>query len=94
VKPDTLPTMRISRAKFAWMVLSIGLVAVAPAHSAVAQQVMREQDIVNLRLGQRVHVDDGSCPAGQVKEVSGAKMLATGVVGTRKCVPRLGPKTK
>jgi len=94
VKPDSLPTMRISRAKFAWMVLSIGLVAVAPAHSAVAQQVMREQDIVNLRLGQRIHVDDGTCPAGQVKEVSGAKMLAAGVVWTRKCVPRLGPKTK
>jgi hypothetical protein len=94
VKPDTLPTMRISRAKFAWTVLSVGLVAVATAHSAVAQQVMREQDIVNLRLGQRIHVDDGSCPAGQVKEVSGAKMLATGVVRMRKCVPRLGPKSK
>jgi hypothetical protein len=89
--------MRISRIKLAWIVLAVlafALAVVAPAHNALAQQVMREQDIVNLRLGQRVHVDDGSCPAGQVKEVSGAKMLATGVVGTRKCVPRLGPKTK
>ncbi len=58
------------------------------------QQVSREQDIGSLRLGQRVHVDDGTCPAGQIKEVSGAKMMATGVVGVRKCVPRLGPKTK
>jgi len=62
-----------------------------PAH---AQYVGREQDIVNLRLGQRVLVDDGTCPAGQVKEVSGSKMTATGVVPARKCVPRLGPKKK
>ena len=54
----------------------------------------REQDIVNLRLGQRIKVDDGTCPAGQIKEVSGAKMVATGVVHTRKCIPRLGPKIK
>ena len=32
-----------------------------------------------MRLGQRVLVDDGSCPAGQIKEVSGAKMTAGGV---------------
>lgn len=60
-----------------------------PAH---AQYVGREQDIVGLRLGQRVLVDDGTCPAGEVKEVSGAKMTATGVLASRKCVPRLGPK--
>ena len=39
---------------------------------AMAEQVSREQDIVDLRLGQRILVDDGSCPAGQIKEVSGA----------------------
>jgi len=62
------------------------------ASSALAQQaVMREQDIVDLRLGQRVLVDDGSCPAGQIKEVSGSQMTASGIVRTRKCVPRLGP---
>jgi hypothetical protein len=59
---------------------------------AAADQVSREQDIVDLRLGQRVLVDDGSCPAGQIKEVSGAKMLTTGVVRTGRCVPRLGAK--
>jgi hypothetical protein len=64
------------------------------APAASAQQVAREQDIVNLRLGQRVKVDDGTCPAGQIKEVSGAKMIAAGVVHTRKCIPRLGPKIK
>jgi len=59
---------------------------------AVADQVSREKDIVNLRLGQRVLVDDGSCPAGQIKEVSGSQMTAAGVVATRKCIPRLGTR--
>lgn len=63
--------------------------------TALAQgYVGREQDIANLRLGQRVLVDDGTCPAGQVKEVSGAKMTSTGVVPARKCIPRIAPKKK
>jgi hypothetical protein len=74
------------------LLLGASLFALAP--DARAQQVAREQDIVNLRLGQRIKVDDGTCPAGQIKEVSGAKMVATGVVHTRKCIPRLGPKIK
>ena len=63
---------------------------------ARAQQtiVSREQDIVDLRLGQRVMVDDGSCPAGQIKEVQGSQMTTSGVLRTRKCVPRLGPKSR
>lgn len=60
--------------------------------TALAQTVSREQDIGDLRLGQRVMVDDGSCPAGQIKEVQGAQMTASGVLRTRKCVPRLGTK--
>jgi hypothetical protein len=61
---------------------------------ASAQQVSREQDIVDLRLGQRVMVDDGSCPAGQIKEISGSTMTANGVVRIRKCIPRLGSKKR
>ena len=68
------------------------LLAFVPA--AIAEQVSREQDIVELRLGQRVLVDDGSCPAGQIKEVAGAQMTTTGIVRTRKCIPRLGVKKK
>jgi hypothetical protein len=64
------------------------------ATPASAQLVSREQDIVDLRLGQRIMVDDGSCPAGQIKEVSGARMTATGVTRTAKCIPRLGPKKR
>jgi hypothetical protein len=74
--------------------LIIGALIVALPPNALAQQVSREHDIANLRLGQRVKIDDGTCPAGQIKEVSGAKMLATGIVHTRKCIPRLGPKIK
>ena len=66
----------------------------ALADGARAEIVSREQDIVDLRLGQRVIVDDGSCPAGQIKEVQGSQMTTSGVVRTRKCVPRLGPKTR
>ena len=69
-------------------------VLLAFATPAAAEQVAREQDIIELRLGQRVLVDDGSCPAGQIKEVSGATMAATGLVRVRKCVPRLGVKKK
>ena len=66
----------------------------ALADGARAEIVSREQDIVDLRLGQRVMVDDGSCPAGQIKEVQGAQMTTSGVQRTRKCVPRLGPKSR
>jgi hypothetical protein len=59
---------------------------------ASAQQVAREQDIGDLRLGQRVMVDDGSCPAGQIKEVTGVKLTTSGVARARKCVPRMGTK--
>ena len=74
--------------------LVIGALALVTPAQAQQQHVGREQDIVGLRLGQRVMVDDGTCPAGQVKDVSGAKMTSTGVLPARKCVPRLGPKTK
>jgi hypothetical protein len=61
---------------------------------ALAQHPSREQDIGELRLGQRVKVDDGTCPAGQIKEISGTRMTSGGVVRSRKCIPRLGSKQK
>ena len=73
------------------LVLTIGTLIIATV-AASASQVSREADIVNLRLGERVLVDDGSCPAGQIKEIAGAKLGPTGVVRARKCVPRTGPK--
>ena len=70
----------------------LALCTLAP--SAMAQQVAREQDIVNLRLGQRILVDDGSCPTGQIKEVAGSQMTTAGVLAVRKCIPRLGTKPR
>jgi hypothetical protein len=70
------------------------LISVALVSTAHTGTVGREQDIVDLKLGQRVLVDDGTCPAGQVKEVRGAKMTDKGVSRTSSCVPRHGPKSK
>ncbi|MCK1734973.1 hypothetical protein IVA79_13600 [Bradyrhizobium sp. 138] len=70
------------------------LISLSLASTARAATIGREQDIVDLKLGQRVLVDDGTCPAGQVKEVRGAKMTNKGVSRTSSCVPRHGPKTK
>jgi hypothetical protein len=64
------------------------------AMPAFAEQVSRERDIIELRLGQRILVDDGSCPAGQIKEVAGSQLTGNGVVRTRKCIPRLGSKKR
>ena len=74
------------------MLAGLGLMAlVVPAP---AQQVSHEQDIGELRLGQRIKVDDGTCPAGQIKEISGTRMTSTGIVRSQKCIPRLGPKQR
>jgi hypothetical protein len=69
-----------------------GYALIALVTSAMADQVSREQDITDLRLGQRILVDDGSCPAGQIKEVSGARMTASGILRARQCVPRQGKR--
>jgi hypothetical protein len=80
-------TIRISQS-FLIAVLASAALSVP----ASAEQVAREQDIADLRLGQRILVDDGSCPAGQIKEVMGSQMTTNGVVRTRRCIPRLGSK--
>lgn len=72
--------------------LLLGALAIASlTDPAAAQQqtVTREQDITELRLGQKVLVDDGSCPTGQILEITGANLTAEGLVRTRQCVPRV-----
>ena len=83
-------TTKLSRS----LAVPAGLALLLLASAAHAQVVSREQDIADVRLGQRVLVDDGSCPTGQIKEVQGAQMTTSGVLRTRKCVPRLGPRTR
>lgn len=64
---------------------------VAAALSLLAITILtREPD--DLRLGQRVYVDDGTCPAGQIKEVAGANLTASGIVRARQCVARTSVK--
>ena len=79
--------------RFLFLLLG-GFALLALVRPAMADQVSREQDIIDLRLGQRILVDDGSCPAGQIKEVSGTTMTAAGIVAARNCVPRVGPKKR
>ena len=69
-----------------------GLVLLSLSAPAAAQQYSREQDVPELRLGQRIYVDDGSCPTGQIKEITGTNLTTAGVTRAKKCVPRLGAK--
>jgi hypothetical protein len=84
--------MKISRINRLSILVLAGAAVVLSAPSAGAEQVAREQDIVNLRLGQHIMVDDGSCPAGQIKEVSGAKLTPNGILRAVKCIPRPGSR--
>lgn len=73
--------------------LLLGAIAsVALIGAARADIVGRESDITELRLGQKIYVDDGSCPAGQIKEVSGMRLTAAGVERSKKCVDRKGKR--
>jgi hypothetical protein len=76
------------------LALPAGLALWLLTSPALAQVFSREQEVIDLRLGQRVLVDDGSCPAGQIKEVMGSQMTDTGVLRTRKCIQRLGTKKR
>jgi hypothetical protein len=84
MKAVTAPALALPASLILWLLAS----------PAAADTVMTERNIVDLRLGQRILVDDGTCPAGQIKEVLGAQMTGSGVVRTRKCIPRLGTKQK
>ncbi|WP_024577456.1 MULTISPECIES: DUF6719 family protein [unclassified Afipia] len=68
------------------------ITSVALIGAVRADIVGREIDITDLRLGQKIYVDDGSCPAGQIKEVSGMRLTAAGVERSKKCVDRKGKR--
>jgi hypothetical protein len=59
---------------------------------AQTQTLSREPAMGALKPGQRVLVDDGSCPAGQIKEVIGGDHWKAGGKATverqRRCVRR------
>jgi hypothetical protein len=62
------------------------------ASPALAEILKHEPPMGQLREGQVVLVDDGTCPRGQIKEVVGGNHVKVGgtkhILRTRKCVPR------
>ncbi len=67
---------------------AIALLAVLVTAGAAAAQtvVKREPPSGALKRGSVVLVDDGTCPAGQIKEVSAA--AGTETRRSRRCVPK------
>lgn len=55
---------------------------------ASAEIVSRESDITHIRLGQHILVDDGSCKAGEIKQVTGTKLTPQGISTVKQCVNR------
>lgn len=83
----------------AWPARVAGMAAVAAVLSlaawpapAAAQVLSREPPMGQLKLGERVLVDDGRCPKGQIMEVVGGDHVKAGgtknIVRTRRCIPR------
>jgi hypothetical protein len=68
--------------------LAIALGTLAMPAFPQQQIVHNERDIVDLRVGQRIWVDDGTCAAGQIKQITGSQLTQSGVVRTRTCVQR------
>jgi len=65
-----------------------------PAH-ALGQQVGREEDITDLKLGQRVMVDDGNLPGRpRSRSLPAPRCHRKGVVRTRQCTARGGAKQR
>ena len=65
---------------------------VAASFPAFAAPLKQEPAMGSLREGEVVLVDDGSCPAGQIKRVVGGNHIKVGgtkqVVRQSSCVPR------
>jgi hypothetical protein len=78
------------------MIKTIGVIsgffAISVASSAYAATLKQEPPMGAMREGQVVLVDDGSCPAGQIKRVVGGNHTKVGgtkqIVRTSSCVPR------
>jgi hypothetical protein len=75
--------------------LFVAAVLAASSFSAsisMAQVVKTEPKMGALREGQRVLVDDGKCPSGQIMEVIGGNHRKVGgtktIERTRRCIPK------
>ena len=77
------------------MIKTIGFISatlVLSVSSSFAEIVKKEPPMGAMREGQVLLVDDGSCPAGQIKRVVGGNHTKVGgtkqIVRTSSCVPR------
>jgi hypothetical protein len=75
------------------LAFAIALLATAAAVAPAAAEILkREPAMGKLKLGQRVLVDDGRCPKGQIMEVIGGDHVKAGgtqnIERTRRCIPR------
>jgi hypothetical protein len=81
-------TGRRSHIRAGWgAFIAVALIG-ATSSAIAAERVTQESEITSLRIGQHVYVDDGTCPAGQIKEITGSKLTPQGVAFTRKCLDR------
>ncbi len=75
-----------------WKPPLIALAITVSLSPAQAEVLKKEPPMGQLREGQTVLVDDGSCPAGQIKEVIGGNHVSVGgtkhILRTRKCIPK------
>lgn len=72
-----------------WVCALVVVAATSAAHGASAPVAIQQEPPEGvMRLGQRIRVDDGTCPAGQVKEVTAAQLTPQGITRTRTCVKR------
>lgn len=67
-------------------------VASAQVMSAMGETVKREPAMGKMKEGERLLVDDGSCPPGQIKEVIGGNHVKVGgykqTERVRRCIPK------
>ena len=68
------------------------MVAAATAAPALAQVLKQEPPMGKLKPGEKVLVDNGKCPAGQIQEVTGGDHRKVGgkdqIERSRRCVTR------
>ena len=78
--------------KLVLVALAFAITMSATARPALAQVLKEEPPMGQLREGQTVLVDDGSCPAGQIKQVIGGNHVKAGgtkhILRTYKCIPK------
>jgi hypothetical protein len=78
--------------KVRFLAAGLGLGVAALSNVATAELLKKEPPMGQLREGQVVLVDDGSCPAGQIKEVTGGNHVKVGgtkhIERTYRCVPK------